>query len=40
MLTVDRRQRVAARLSEMIQRQLQLDSQGGDIRAEDSIQLQ
>ena len=39
MLTADRRQRVTARLSDMIQRQLQLDSQGREIHAEDPIQL-
>jgi hypothetical protein len=39
LLTVDRRQRLTARLSEMIQRRLQLNSQGRDVHAEDYMQL-
>ena len=38
MLTVDRRQKLTARLSDMIQRQLEVDSQGRDSHAEDSEQ--
>jgi hypothetical protein len=38
MLTVDRRQKLTARLSDMIQRQLEVDSQERDCHAEDSEQ--